>query len=488
MISDTLDRSMRGAPWPLKPTRLAALSIFSIALVFGCGNDGANGVNGGGAANGGGATNGSGATGGNGAVAFSGAVLCSLGFTPTGTPGFIRLVPDEELEGADQGQQIDSLEGAIEFAGGVACAVQGRSVFAFDFESPTITRFDEVDGALVEGETVSFANFGLSSLATTRPPLVFVSNQKAYYLDGASEQLIVWNPEAMETIGSIPLTVSDPPEGLRQTGFRVIRIDDQVVTYNNYQNEQQITAARTDFWWIDPETDEIVATDVTEQCGNLQTVSTATNGDTYIGMSGAIAMEHALGLPGSFPPCAIRIRAGTREVDPTYLADFNALTGGLPTSGPIPVENDRGLLLAYDTSNIPIDPTLTARELAEVPSWNFYEWELGTEQPATLVESIPTGPAGIATREFDGRAFLARVASDRSSTELLDLTQRPVEVAFTLSEVTLLLARLGTEPDVRMAQRIEHLGGFGVLLETDGLRSLSLTFVPKGLTPAATAR
>ena len=436
-------------------TRIVAFSVLSIVLAFGCGNDGSNGTNGGGA------------TGGNGTAPFSGAVLCSIAATPEGSAGFMRLVPDGELEAAEEGEQIDALEGAIEFAGGVSCAVKDRSVFALNFESPTITRYDEVDGALVEGPTVSFANFGLTSLASSLPPLVFLSNAKAYYLDAASSQILIWNPEAMETIGSIPLTVADPPEGLRQGGLRVNLIGGQAVAYSSYVNEQDIGVARADFWFVDPNSDEVVATDVTEQCGGLQqNVATATNGDTYIGMSALPAMEHALGLPGSYPPCAIRIRAGTREVDTSYLADLNALTGGLPTGQLISVGNDRALMLAYDT-NIPIDPMLTGRELQTLPNWNFYEWELGTEQPATLVESLPTGTAAVATREFEGRAFLARISPDVSSTELLDLTRRPVEVTFTLSNVTILLARLGSEPDARMAQRIEPRGGLSILSVSD---------------------
>ena len=458
MISPAPDSSTRSASSLLRVTPVAALSVLSMVLVFGCGN---NGSADNGATNGSGATHGGGATGGNGDAPFSGAVLCSLAFTPEGASGFIRLVSDIELE---SGEEIDSLEGAIEFPGGVGCAVQDRSVFALSVESPIVTRYDEVGGALVEGESVSFANLGVTSLGAG-PATVFISDTKAYYLDADSLQLVVWNPIAMETIGSIPLAVSDPPQGLRQIGVRLNVIDGQVVAYNNYRNEQDVFVARTDFWFVDPETDEVVATDVTEQCGALGVVvSTAANGDSYIGTTnGSAAMEDALGLPGSFPTCAVRIRAGSREVDAAYLADFNALTGGLPTAGPIAIGNDRALLFAYDTNEIPIDPNLTAREHVNLVNWNFYEWELGSEQPAIRVESIPTGTGTQNTREFDGRGFIARNSSDFTVTELLDVTRRPLETTYTFTNITNVLARLGEAPDARMAQRVEPRAGFGVL-------------------------
>ena len=66
---------------------------------------------------------------------------------------------------------------------------------------------------------------------------------------------------------------------------------------------------------------------------------------------------------GSFGPCAIRVRSGAREIDPSYIEDQNHLTGGLPTAGMLPSGEDRALVWAYDTNAIPIDPALTAEEL-----------------------------------------------------------------------------------------------------------------------------
>ena len=422
---------------PIRPSiaaRPAALSILSIALAFGCGNNPSNGSNGGGT------------TGGDGT-----AVLCTLVFGADANAGFIRLVSDEELE---SGEVIDSTAGGIELAGGGTCAVQGRSVFALRFESPTITRFEVENGEFVAGDTVSFANFGLSALAF---PPVFISDTKAYYLDIPSSQIIVWDPRAMEAIGAIALTPSDPPEGLRPVSLRANLIDGLFVVYNAYQNEQGILTSRTDFWFVDPTTDQIVATDTIEECGNLQQeLAIGGNDDTYISTSTIAAMEHALGLAGSFPPCAVRIRAGAQGVDTTYLADLNALAGAQPAGGVFGVGEDRALMVAYNTGSMPIDPSLTARELVQLVNWNFYEWAPGSEQPATLVESIPTGTGRQGTRQFDGTTFLLRNAPGFSSTELLDLTQAPLEVTYTFTNALVGLSRLGRVPDARMVQRIER--------------------------------
>ena len=447
MIFNASDSTKRPAHRPLRSTRIVTLSILSMVLALGCGNDGANGTNGGGATNG------------NGATPFSGAVLCSLLPQPTGGfSAFVRLVSDAELE---SGEEIDSFEDAVEIAGAGTCVVRGRSVFATSFENPTITRFDEVDGTLVEGQRVSFANFGVTS--TLFQP-VFISDTKSYYLDIPSLQVIVWNPRAMETIGAIALESPELPEGLRQSTVRTTLIDGSVVLYNVNLTELDTLAARTDFWFIDPDTDE-VATDTTDQCGGLEpAVSTATSGDTYIGAGARVAMEHALGLPESFPPCIVRIRAGSREIDRSYTADVNTLAGGLPAGGLIPLGNDRALLYGYDTYSMPINPDLTAGEHVLLENWNLYSWNLGSETPATRIEGISPGPGNVAGLVFDGQAFVLRFSSDLSQTELVRLTGETGSTAFTFGGRLTLLSRLDSAaPATRMAQRIEDRGGLGVL-------------------------
>ena len=445
MISNTRDPFMRSGHRRLGPTRLAPLCI--LALAFGCGNDGSNA---------------GGGMGGGTVTPFSGAALCSNLFTAGGITGFIRLVSDQLLEAGDE---IDSAADAIEIAGGTSCAVRNRSVFALRGESPIITRFDEVDGALVEGLSVSLASFGLSSLFVNPRASLIVSDTKAYFVDIFSSQVVVWNPSAMETVGSVPLTVTEPLEGLEPAFGFLVLVDGLVVPYAGYRNEQSVFASRTDVWFIDPETDQVVATDMTEECGGLNRTTTAPNGDVYFGTNAEVPMEHALGLPGSFPPCAIRIRAGARELDPNYLADLNALTDGLPTAGPVaPVGGDRSLVIAYDTSNIPIDPTLTASQLVfNVPSWDYYDWDLGSEQPATRVEGFPPSTGGTELFVFDGSALLVRIAPDFGSNEFIDMTQRPPETVYTFSNITAVLARLGSSPDARMARLIKPHGGLSVL-------------------------
>ena len=96
-------------------------------------------------------------------------------------------------------------------------------------------------------------------------------------------------------------------------------------------------------------------------------------------------------------------------------------------------------------------------------NWNFYEWQLGTEQPANRIESIPTNIGQLEARSYDSRTFLLRLLDDFSQSEYIDLTENLGETVFTFRAVPALFARLGSEPGTRMAERIEPRGGLRVL-------------------------
>ena len=64
-------------------------------------------------------------------------------------------------------------------------AAKGVGFFAIGAgESPTITRYEVRDGALVPGASLSFPNLGVRAMGAQA--VLFVSDTKAYYLERAS--------------------------------------------------------------------------------------------------------------------------------------------------------------------------------------------------------------------------------------------------------------------------------------------------------------
>lgn len=387
-----------------------------------------------------------GATGGDGVELGEDAVLCSVIGSPTGATGFIRLVSEAEIQA---GGEIDSTEGAIEIGGGVACGVWRNAVFAASFESPTMTRYDAIGGELVEGDTVSFERFGLSSLAGQ---IEIFSGTKAYFFDPSFTQILVWNPTTMTTTEAIPLSGFEAPEGLVLSRIRAGRVGDRLLLWSNYVNEQGLNVSRSVFAFVDSETDEFT-TDVTETCGGfLSAFVTTSNGDTYFGSTGGDAINHALGLQGTFAPCAVRVRAGASEVDDTFVADLNQLTGVGPTGGPIAGSGNNGYLLAYDEAAMPVDPLRTSFEHTALENWRIYEVELGSRASGSLVQEIPVAQGVGGAGTLGGRRFLTRSTRDLSGTDYFDLSQRPIELTYSFSGAVSLFAQLDGERLPRMAR------------------------------------
>jgi hypothetical protein len=71
-----------------------------------------------------------------------------------------------------------------------------------------ITRWTvSADDRIEKRETLSFANLGVSRADASAE--LFLSDDKAYFHDDDSRQIVIWNPRAMEIIGTIPLELEE---------------------------------------------------------------------------------------------------------------------------------------------------------------------------------------------------------------------------------------------------------------------------------------
>src|SRR5262245_30180938 len=71
------------------------------------------------------------------------------------------------------------------------------SFYTAAMAEPVITRWTVAeDGSLQQEESVSFVNLGVSRADASAE--LFLSDEKAYFQDDASRQIVVWNPRAME--------------------------------------------------------------------------------------------------------------------------------------------------------------------------------------------------------------------------------------------------------------------------------------------------
>lgn len=104
----------------------------------------------------------------------------------------------------DDGVEIDVRSG-LEIPGtSRAYPVPGakNTFMASGGESPTLTRYEVLeDGSIAQGDSVSFANFGVEN---PNGQMYFVSATKAYIIAYSQNLLVSFNPESMEILKATP--------------------------------------------------------------------------------------------------------------------------------------------------------------------------------------------------------------------------------------------------------------------------------------------
>ena len=345
--------------------------------------------------------------------------VCAFITGPDGLTGVVSTVPSIDSDG------VFDPSTAIAFGGRPICASDGRALFVSDPEAPNITRYTlNADNRLVPGETVSFAGFGTGPLEGIQPELMqFITDDRAYFVDVALGQLIVWNPNEMTTIGVIDLSIQTP-EGLMPAGIGgIARRGNQLILPFAYRTPDGLNASTTSFAFIDTTTDEVTV-DTVDSCGAVQTALTTESGDTYFASNAFAAGNHRLELAGSFPPCLVRARVGAGSIDRSFGLDLRSLVGGSMAASLLQGPSSSGFLTAYDESVVPIGDDLTSAELIGIPAWRLHRVDgVGMSTTATPVLGVPLGGGRITGIVVDGRTLIVVPDADFSGATAYDITE-----------------------------------------------------------------
>lgn len=380
-------------------------------------------------------SDGAGGTGGEGAESVF--VVCAF-IVGAEFTGFVATVPSL---GSDQ---VFDLSAAIEVGGRPICAAQGEEVFVTDPTRPAITKYTLDDaGVLIQGDTVSFANVGSGPLDGIQTELIqFIDAERAYFIDRSLLQAVIWNPSTMEVIGSvdIPLPI---PDGLTLSGGGgIVRRGTTIVMPFGFSTNLDVNASTEVFAFLDTTTDTVTFDTFTE-CGAIQTARTMANGDTYFASNAVAAASYRLGLPGSFPPCVVRLPSGAMAIDRDFTLELNDLVGGAPAASLLPGPGDSAFLAAYDESVRPISDSDSAAEIVGADAWRVYSVEdTGASAPAAPVPGVPLVAGRLLYAVVDGSSLLFLGEADFSGSTAYDLTGETGEPGIFAPAVMYYAARL----------------------------------------------
>lgn len=293
-------------------------------------------------------------------------------------------------------------------------------------EQPTLTRYDlDATGGLVAGPTLSFADTGVADVSAWENT-VFVSPTKAYYLDGASAQIVVWNPQAMALERTIALALPVRPGVTNLSG--VVRRDGQVfftVGWNNDDYTQVLPGVH--LVAVDVATDAVTVGPSDERCGYGYAVpARAENGDIYY-FSGNVTAVGALLFGSPVKECALRVRAGETGFDPSYVGSLSAAVGGRPV---VAVgQSGASLVVAVLDETAPTYVPFKSGdgygEFVANVAWLRARVDFPGLATSEVVENLPHGRCCGTVHRVDERSYFVLNTDNFATSTIMDITAGP---------------------------------------------------------------
>jgi len=361
---------------------------------------------------------GDGDTSGDGTLGRGRYALATTIFSPDGQTSLVTLVDDPGAAA-----ELDT-ERAIEVGGSASLfGSDGQSVFALgSSEGPVVKRYEvTTEGALLEQQQMSLETTGISS-AFKRPELVpFISSAKAYWLDDASAQAIVWNPDEMVLSGEISLAAAEREGYTLEFGEAVVR-DQLVFVSARYRTADEGEAGEALALVIDAQSDSLVDVLRDDRCGSTIEIAPVRDGSLYFASDAFSASLHALGRPADYPaPCILRIAPGEQAFDPDFYQPIADLVEGRPAGRLVVGAEHHAYVLALDEALLdePLGPETDLYGPWESTAWQWWQVTLGRDEAGVLVENVPVGSAASRVLRAGGREFISLANLESGMTTLL---------------------------------------------------------------------
>lgn len=329
------------------------------------------------------------------------------------------------------------LDGAPQVLGrALAAGIPGSGVmFVGSGASPEIARYElQADGSLKRAASVSLQTKGVAGIGEYAAQLQIISNEKAYYFDSRTAQVVVWNPSTMTVGNAIDLRALTMPDALLTfTSTQPVRRGTQLVMpvgWRSSNNQRVIQKAGVVV--IDTSTDTArVLTD--DRCGYVRDAAEAADGRIYLATEAFATAVHRVNAANAPAPCLLRLQADLSAYDATFHKELNALSGA-PAGSLVRTLSGRTFIRVLDEATANVSAMTVPRALASMPAWGWAEITLSDSPVVTRVAGAPLGTGSLIVFDTKDRRLLAEVAND--GTKIRDLSNGVGEITITTSGLT----------------------------------------------------
>ncbi|KYF79357.1 hypothetical protein BE17_06560 [Sorangium cellulosum] len=284
-----------------------------------------------------------------------------------------------------------SLDSGIEILGrGIGAAPDGAgALFVASDAGPTVTRYDlGANGSLKKGATVSFQGQGLAKLDEYGGQFQFVSETKAYFFDGYTAQVVIWNPKEMTVTGAIKLDDLVIPDATLTFTAAPLRVGDAVISFAGWRNGPEVPS-QAGIVVVDTATDK--ATVVTDdRCGYVRDGAEGPDGKIYMATEAYGAAVHRLNAESAAAPCMLRFDLEAGAFDPDFHVELGSLFDGGAAGSLIRGSGGEAYLRVLDEDAFEIKEDTHPRVLASAAAWRWASVTLGDAPAATVLDDEPT--------------------------------------------------------------------------------------------------
>jgi hypothetical protein len=296
--------------------------------------------------------------------------------------------------------------------------------------SPTITQWSlDERGDFVQHERVSFANEGVTGTYSAAFTPVF-SEEKSYFVDSGSAQVVVWNPKDMTFTKTIAIDVDlpeDHPGPADLTPTLELSVQEDRILVNVFWNSSSSGWAQMGVFArlvvIDPSTDEVVEQTDDSRCQALSPVGTTSRGTTYYTpWDYHAAARQVFGDGFGSASCALRVGSRDSTFDESFLVDLSEVVGGRPAGSAVLVDDETMLLHVWHEELSTATPENWTEDGRWQSAYQWYRWKVGEERAELLPAQEPSGEGGTWTK-LDGRLFSYAANSEYSETTLVELNE-----------------------------------------------------------------
>lgn len=297
-------------------------------------------------------------------------------------------------------------------------------------DSPELRRYTlNPQGQLQTPPTVlSLVPYGIAGIGEYQSQFQIISKDKAYFFDGKSAQIAVFNPSTMTLIQSVTLA------GLQREGTiltfspRAIRSGNKLIMpvgWRSADNKQIPSETAV----VTVDTTSNVATITTDaRCGYARDATVGDDGKIYLFTDAYAAAVHRLNSGAAPKPCVLRFDPMTAAYDANYLVNPDTLTSGVVFGSAVPGPGNTALIsvLNEQKAQAAIKPETPARALSANPVWDWWTFNMGDTPSASAMAGATPSNGSQLPLEVGTQIFLPNFAKDRKTTALFELTESGV--------------------------------------------------------------